>query len=189
MIQYNSELLLALTYTCSSLTLSLVNIYCIFLIHEVKRLCLSVCEHNAITNAISSCLTCFCGNETHATEKGPFKNMYKHEQVCSQKPASTIPTAQPLMEWRQASGEWMAITPLRLLWLRQLIVVPAEELPFGIGLIDKNMFNNQPGQLTIVEPALYHLTTGWLMKGRVHTERLWRIYNLLRVLASIAFSA
>lgn len=46
------------------------------------------------------------------------------------------------MEWRWASGEWTAITPLRQQRLRQLIVVPVEELPFGIGLIDKNMFNN-----------------------------------------------
>ena len=61
------------------------------------------------------------------------------------------------MEWRWAPGEWTAITPLRLLLLRQLIVVPAEELPFGIGLIDKNKFNNQPGQLTIAVDSLFDI--------------------------------
>lgn len=68
--------------------------------------------------------------------------MCELEWLRSQQPASTIHIVQPLMEWRWASGEWTAITPLRLLRLRQLIVVPAEELPFGIGVIDKNMFIN-----------------------------------------------
>lgn len=34
-------------------------------------------------------------------------------------------------------------------------MVPAEELPFGIGLIDKNKFSSHTGQLTIDVDSLF----------------------------------
>lgn len=52
MIQCNSELLLTLAHI--GFFFPNMNIFYSVLIHGVQRICLSVCEHNAATNAITS---------------------------------------------------------------------------------------------------------------------------------------
>lgn len=83
------------------------------MIHEVKSA--YVCAHNAVMTVISFPPVWPVRAEMkHMPQREAIQHTYKLEWVCGHQLTLTIHVVQSLMEGRWASGEWMAITPLRL---------------------------------------------------------------------------